>query len=384
MKYKVLWIDDDCNTTGRDFIGQAEQDDVDITAFESHEEGMEYLKKHIHDFQAVILDAKVKLNKSDTVTNLEGLRASRDRLIELNNKVDIDLPYFIFTGQPDYQTNELFEQSFGEFYIKGKDNERLIEEIILRIRESNDYILRKKYEDVLATCSENLLGAEYFSRILTLIKHIENIEKLTNTEDMLTPIRKIIERMFIRLAEIEIIPEAIITNKGWINGSSLFLANKHSDYQHLPEIIPPLVSENIHRLLNITQDGSHSEGELRLKVDQYLKIVKSDFLYRSCVFLLFDLLLWFKDFIEKNPHKDINRTRWKVKAGNDDWITGSVSQINPNGWGTFQPNNGSSKISIPPDLVTANRLKEGDSIQITTKPSPDRTKTHVKNIKRGI
>lgn len=384
MKYKVLWIDDDCNTTGRDFIGQAEQDDVDITAFESHEEGMEYLKKHIHDFQAVILDAKVKLNKSDTVTNLEGLRASRDRLIELNNKVDIDLPYFIFTGQPDYQTNELFEQSFGEFYIKGKDNERLIEDIILRIRESNDYILRKKYEDVLATCSENLLGAEYFSRILTLIKHIENIEKLTNTEDMLTPIRKIIERMFIRLAEIEIIPEAIITNKGWINGSSLFLANKHSDYQHLPEIIPPLVSENIHRLLNITQDGSHSEGELRLKVDQYLKIAKSDFLYRSCVFLLFDLLLWFKDFIEKNPLKDINRTRWKVKAGNDDWITGSVSQINPNGWGTFQPDNGSSKISIPPDLVTANHLKEGDSIQITTKPSPDRTKNYIKNIKRGI
>ena len=30
MKYKVLWIDDDCNTTGRDFIGQAEQDEVDI------------------------------------------------------------------------------------------------------------------------------------------------------------------------------------------------------------------------------------------------------------------------------------------------------------------------------------------------------------------
>ena len=63
MKYKVLWIDDDCNTTGQDFIGQAEQDDVDITPFESHEEGMEYLEKHIHDFQAVILDAKVKHKK---------------------------------------------------------------------------------------------------------------------------------------------------------------------------------------------------------------------------------------------------------------------------------------------------------------------------------
>ena len=96
---------------------------------------MEYLEKHIHDFQAVILDAKVKHKKNDTVTDLEGLRASRDRLIELNNNVNIDLPYFIFTGQPDYQTNELFKQSFGEFYIKGKDNERLIEDIIIRIRK---------------------------------------------------------------------------------------------------------------------------------------------------------------------------------------------------------------------------------------------------------
>lgn len=378
MKYKVLWIDDDCNTTGRDFIGHAEQDDVDITAFESHEEGMGYLEKHLDDFQAVILDAKVKHKKNDTVTDLEGLRASRDRLIELNNNVDIDLPYFIFTGQPDYQTNELFQQSFGDFYIKGKDNERLIEEIILRITESKNYILRKKYRDVLATCSNHLLGNEHFSRLFSLIKHIENVEKLTNTEDMLTPIRKVIERMFTRMAECEIIPEAIISNKGWINGSSLFLANKHSDYEHLSEIIPPLVGENIHRLLNITQDGSHAEGELRLKVDQYLKNVQSDFLYKSCVFLLFDLLLWFKDFIEENPHKDINRTRWKIK----DWITGSVSQINPNGWGTFQPDNASSTIGIPPNMVTTYNLKEGDSIKITTKPSHDGTKPFIKNISR--
>ena len=112
MKYKVLWIDDDCNTTGRDFIGQAEQDEVDITAFESHEEGIAFLEKNLNSFHAVILDAKVKHKKDDTVIGLDGLRASRDRLIELNNKVD--LPYFIFTGQPDYQTNEVFKESYGE------------------------------------------------------------------------------------------------------------------------------------------------------------------------------------------------------------------------------------------------------------------------------
>src|SRR5690606_24601093 len=110
-----------------------------------------------------------------------------------------------------------------------------------------DAQLKHKYADLLETCSGKLLGAEHFSRLFSLIKHIENIEKLTNTEDMLNPIRKIIERMFILMADRGIIPEAIISNKGWINGSSLFLANKHSDYEHLSEITPPLVSENIDR-----------------------------------------------------------------------------------------------------------------------------------------
>ena len=114
-----------------------------------------------------------------------------------------------------------------------------------------DAQLKHKYADLLETCSGKLLGAEHFSRLFSLIKHIENIEKLTNTEDMLNPIRKIIERMFILMADRGIIPEAIISNKGWINGSSLFLANKHSDYEHLSEITPPLVSENIHRLLTL-------------------------------------------------------------------------------------------------------------------------------------
>ena len=156
MKYKVLWIDDDCNTTGRDFIGQAEQDDVDITAFESHEEGIAFLEKNLNSFHAVILDAKVKLKKDDTVIGLDGLRASRDRLIELNNKVD--LPYFIFTGQPDYQTNEVFIESFGNFYIKGEDNEKLIEELINRIENKEDYILQNEYRSLLHATSVSLVS----------------------------------------------------------------------------------------------------------------------------------------------------------------------------------------------------------------------------------
>jgi hypothetical protein len=188
--------------------------------------------------------------------------------------------------------------------------------------------------------------------------------------------------MFTRMADRGIIPEAIISNKGWINGSSLFLANKHSDYEHLSEITPPLVSENIHRLLNIIQDASHGEGELKLKVDQYLKTAQSDFLYRSSVYLFFDLLLWFKEFMENNLDKDTNKARWKSKLSNGDWITGTVTRIADNGWGTFQPDNAHTTVSIPPKMVTDNQLNETDSIKIIAEPSPDGTKNFIKAISR--
>ncbi len=247
-----------------------------------------------------------------------------------------------------------------------------------------DAHLKHKYSDLLEICSDNLLGREHFTRLFALIKHIENLEKLPNTEDMLNPIRKIIERVFTRMAENGIIPEVILSNKGWINGSSLFLANKHSDYEHLCEIIPPVISESIHRLLNIIQDASHGDGELRLKVDRYLKSAQSDYLYRSCVYLLFDLLLWFKDFMENNRDKTTNKARWKSKLSNGEWITGKVTRIAENGWGTFQPDNAHATISIPPKMVSDTGLNEDEAIKVIAEPSPDGTKTFIKAISREI
>jgi hypothetical protein len=245
-----------------------------------------------------------------------------------------------------------------------------------------DAKLKLKYAELLETCSDQLLGPDQFIRLFTLIKHIENTEKLTNTEDMLNPIRKLIERMFIVMSEKGIIPESIIKNKGWLNGSSIFLANKHSDYVHLSEITPTLISENIHRLLNIIQDASHSEGELKLKVDQYLKNSQSDFLYRSSVFLLFDLLLWFKLFMEKNNIRDTNLKLWESKVINGDWIVGTITRIANNGWGTFQPENANATIGIPPKMITEHHLNETDSIKIIAETSSDGTKIHIKAISK--
>ncbi len=383
--YKVLWIDDQYKDAEMiQFAIEADNEGLILEGYPSFEEGFDALEKKLEHFDVILLDGLFFEKKGQEVGTEDesGIGMAIAKINELKSRKVF--PWFVLSGKDKFTKgeNSLLKANKANCFDKTNpaDVVKLFEEMKSAACQQPEAQLKHKYADLLEICSDELLGAEHFSRLFTLIKHVENVEKLTNTEDMLNPIRKIIERMFTRMADRGIIPEAIISNKGWINGSSLFLANKHTDYAHLAEITPPLVSENVHRLLNIIQDASHGEGELKLKVDQYLKTAQSDFLFRSSVYLLFDLLLWFKEFMKSNLDKGINETRWKCKVSNGDWITGKVTRIAENGWGTFQPDNGHVTVSIPPQMVIDKRLNETDSIKIIAEPSPDGKKTFIKQL----
>ena len=387
--YKVLWVDDQHKDPEMiQFAIEADNKGLLLKGYPSFEEGFEVLQNNLEHFDVILLDGLFFERKGQVAGTEDeaGIGMAIAKINELKSKKVF--PWFVLSGKDKFTKgeNSLLKANKAKCFDKTNPTEvvRLFDEINFAASQQPDAQLKHKYADLLETCSDNLLGPEHFTRLFTLIKHIENIEKLENTSDMLNPIRKIIERLFTRMAEKGIIPVAIISNKGWINGSSLFLANKHSDYEHVSEIAPQLVSENIHRLLNIIQDASHAEGELRLKVDQYLKSAKSDYLYRSCVYLLFDLLLWFKEFTLNNADNNPNKVLWQSKVTNGDWISGKVTRIAENGWGTFQPDNVHSTISIPPKMVSGNQLNESDSIKLIVQPNPEGTKTFIKAISREL
>jgi hypothetical protein len=385
MKYKVLWIDDDCNTTGRDFIGQAEQDDVDITAFESHEEGITFLEKNINDFHAVILDAKVKNKKDDTVIGLEGLKASRDRLIELNNKKD--LPYFIFTGQPDYQTNELFKQSYGDFYIKGTDNERIIEDIIQRIEQKEDYILKKDYQKVFQICSEKYIGVEAQKPLFNILSSIRNPNKEFNDELYFTQIRIILEYMYRSAHRYGLLHDACIPN-GKVNlvESSLFLAGKetlHLNVKSTKSHFPKLIADSAQSIIYITGAASHtSDPDIKnnINLSEYRKLIKTPYLLYNLTFQLMDILVWYKEYVDTNSNIEINKSFWNYTI-NSEWIQGTIVKVE-NNFGTLKPDNESKTISIPPKMMFDNDIKQNDRIQVTTKKDLTGTKILVELIKK--
>ncbi len=369
MRYKVLWIDDDCNTTGRDFIGQAEQDDVDITAFESHEEGMDYLLNNLHEFHAVILDAKVKNKKSDTVIGIGGLKASRDRLIELN--YSNDLPYFIFTGQPDYQTDEMFKESYGDFYVKGTDNERLIEDIINRINQKEDFILQKEYHKVFEVFTEKYLGIENRKELLKILFNIKKPNDLFEDGLYFTQLRIILELIFRSANKYGLLHDACI-KEGKVNltESSLFLAGeptKHLNVYCKKKHFPKIIAEGVKRILFISGAASHTpdtEGENNLDLYAYRSVIKSPYLLYSLTYQLLDIIIWFHEYIKNNNDYLFNIGYW-AEINRSDIVNGIITRIDAtNGFGTFQPENNAKTLSILPKYINANNLHEGQFIKV--------------------
>lgn len=392
MRCKVLLIDDECNTAiGREIIGYAEQEGIDIDACESHEEGMQILDSKRQFYHAVILDAKVKKMKDDTVLGLEGLAASRDRLIEIN-KSDY-LPYFIFTAQPDYQKADWFRQSYGNYFIKGQDNQKLLDAIKVSIEKKEEYIVQKKYREVFDVCNGKYIDNQSSDYLLTILLYLEFLNKRLDDDLFFNRLRKIVEFVFRAANKFGFLHDNCINNDEVnLTWSSLFLAGKEVELKPTKTKIrsnkvhfPNILEENVRHILNITNTTSHTEGDDKengkLAFKKYKQHINSPFLLCSLTYQVLDLLLWFKSYVDSNPDKEVNKKCWETiypsqessQTTDSEWINGSVARIATNGWGTFEPNS----IGIHPETIKKYNLTLHQKIAITTKKSSDGLKTHI-------
>ena len=386
--YNVLWIDDQYEKL-LPFAIEAENEGLLLKGYKSWEEGERVLEAKLNHFDLILLDGLFyeKKGQVEGTEDESGIGAAIAKINELKSRKVF--PWFVFSGKDKFTKGEntLLKANKVNCYDKKNpdDVRKLFDDMISAAEAQPDIQLKYKYAKLLEICSDDLIGDGIYPRLINLIKDIENTDRIQKCEDKLTSIRKIVEGLFTTLGKYKIIPQEMVGAKGWINGSSLFLSKKHDSYDFKSDIIPPLVAFNIHKLLDIIQDGSHAYGDLKYKVDKYIKDSQSDYFFRSSVFLLFDLLLWFKDFIIDNSDKSINESKWETIANPSiapgNLIQGKVIKIAENGYGTFQPDNGNQVITITPTMVLRYQLKDGDNISVTTKPSPDGTKIHIDEIR---
>ena len=308
---KVLWLEDEIEKIEA-FLDRLYINGITAIHKDTANNFIAELTANLDLYDAVILDVMGVVNSFDEKPSSKAFSVAHQSV--LSNKYKKNIPFFVLSAQLTKDENQGLKEYIGEahVYIKSKDEERLIEDIKRAVSEQPDYILRNKYSDILSVFNENKLGSKHYERIFNLIKWVESSQEIDNSEDQLTRIRKIIEAIFHSLAKQGLVPNDITNNPGWLNGTSMFLANKHSAYMQVEPYIHPTVSDSIFRLLNIIQDGSHAEGGLRLRVDEYIQSNQSDYLFKSCIYLLFDIIIWYRNLCEKHPNIENNLTLWNA------------------------------------------------------------------------
>ncbi|EAQ40487.1 hypothetical protein MED134_07019 [Dokdonia sp. MED134] len=286
----VLWIDDQWKDQ-QDFIGYAEQRDINIDAVDNSIDGIAMLKANSSKYHAVILDAKVKLKEDSLDTNLEGLKKSRDYLIELN--VNSYLPFYIFTGQPDYVDSELFEQSFGEYFIKGDGNEKLLESIIKDAGKQKEMQARTLYNEAFKIFDFGIIDSQYKHLLVDIISCLMERDyrkkNIPVIRDLFEAILKSLNKPY------QIIPDALIKNDGAPNlahcvrfleglNTTALDGTEHSYDKEIPRAI----KGSLRKLKESTSEYSHlNEND----------ILKYEFLSNAHTML--ELLVFLPKFIKK-------------------------------------------------------------------------------------
>ncbi|RKS55879.1 hypothetical protein BC962_0852 [Gillisia mitskevichiae] len=382
-KYEVLWVDDNAEEQDA-FLESAYLEGINITFFKTSKLGMEELSSKIEYYEAVILDAMVYNETEDEKAGLIGLQNS---IKKINSLADCKkIPYFIYSGYIDKDEHSSAREMLADenIFIKGKDNQALFKAIKEAADEQELTQLKHKYPNPFAVCEENYLGAKHFERVLQLIKDIENPENISNPQDGLLPIRKLLEASFDKLNKLGLIPDEIQNGNGAINGASYFLAGSNDQYLYEGKLIHPVIAESIRHLISLTQDASHNNGN-KLGADTYLGKANNTFLYQSLCYSLLEVLDYLKPFIDANSVKSINQKKWelvqKTTSLSGEWVSGKITRISSNGYGTFQPDNEDPTLAVLPNKISEFLLKEDQKIEVTTIPSPCGTKTYIKEIK---
>ena len=388
--YNILWIDDEHDSLGGT-KGRAKRNGINLIPFKSLDGGMSELERNYPFYDGVLLDAKFFENeddKSGSEDTYSSFRA-KERILQLPKKFEI----FVLTGQAEAYEDKTFRKAFTRVYEKGKDDEvnRLFRDITDAAKNQEDTQIRHAYKRVFDVCTERYIGEFAGQDLLKLLKVNED----PDIDFGFNIIRKIVEDLFIAFHKYNLLPIVFVSPTVSLNESSRFLAGKSLDgtfftekgFQHLEEThLPHQIANYLRSIISVTQAGSH-----RSVIGKHVKFVKTPYLFKSILFQLLDVLVWFKLYVNEKP-KSENWQKIETEGPIEihettELISGKIINLNlDKGFAFFQPDSGEINTFIPPHLVESNTLKSGMAVLVEIEEYVDNrsglAKTRVKRIEQ--
>ncbi len=360
--YNILWIDDKFHEM-IDFQILAESESILLQGFKSFEEGFAELEKNNKNFDAILLDG-LFFEKRDQESGTEdeiALGAAIARINELKNIKNY--PWFVLSGQEQFTKtkNSLLSANKKRCFDKTNpaDIFDLFKSIKLESDNEKETSLKHKYYRAFELCSAKYIGEESVSSLLYLLLGVEKQQENQNSEEKLNAIRKIIENIFDVFYKIGVLPHEIARASGSINKSGDFLAGLNKQYKYNEQILHPVIAHHLISILDLTQDGSHSRGDLKLGVDDFIKYQNTPYLFNSIVFQLLDIMIWCKYYFDN--HQDSNYNTKMTELLEIDSSTFYVGIIEQDSYRNFY----CAEYALSYTYITSNNFQVGDRIKIT-------------------
>lgn len=318
MKAKVLWLDDEINNDVLKGTVNKVRKYFDIITCPTIQIFMEKIK--VEEWDAIILDVLDENLKDDGF--MEAIL-----YILTNHKEE---PWFVFSGrnQITKQENriktmlqtESCQRDYAEIiYEKSEENDKLFQDIRNAVSNKEEWKLKNQYKEVFSAFrADNYLQDE--DVLLEILLTLHGNKRITH-KNYYTPIRKILESIFRDANRIGLLHDkCIIEDKVNLTNSYLFLAGrktiKVSDSLKIKckkEHLPLIIEESITYILKITGGASHTtdpEKEHLVNLQAHWNEIDSSYLLNSLTFMLCDVLIWYKQYAEKNSNYQTNTAFW--------------------------------------------------------------------------
>ncbi len=332
-KLKVLWIDDEHESL-RIIDEKAALNDIELFPFSNAEDAIYELSKNIVAYDAAIVDGIFfeREGQSGKLKNEDVAFGRVARAIDDLKHTKI-LPWFILSGQTSYTGGgNTLATVYNKFKVYDKnsshdpDLNELWADIRSAVEQQPNHQLRLKYQAVFEACDSSCCDPEMSGRMLTILNRLDNGNFISDTNNYVTEVRKVIELLFKALSNLGVLPIEIYGGSNFISSSKNFLAGRDKRYHYPSEIMHPSAVMCLDYILNITQDGSHSGGTLRYRVDEFIRSNSTDYLYNALVYMLCDLLVWLKGFVDEHKSKGIYRVYAELIPIEDFKSVGEIQQ----------------------------------------------------------
>ncbi|MBR6936331.1 MAG: hypothetical protein IKH63_01950 [Prevotella sp.] len=309
--YKVIWIDDEWEELS-EFKDECEELGIYLQPFTNQKDGMEELDKHPNLWDAIVLDGEIKDKSDNEEPSTKGLLTALMHLASL--PINHQIPHFISTGKDKVKDNEMLKNEV--IYEKGKDDEKLIDDLRNTIDNVERYSIKLQYKDIIDFLEE--INKEVCDGFITILEKMHNPESNKNFDSKLyyNLIRQSLECLFIAANEKGVIPDEC-----FIGVKPNIRANIDQCYRYLigdpafhakvryglpgERIVPEYIENMMSLIKNTGNEFSHPNENN-----------KTHYLLYSLAFHIYEIGIWLFHYFEENPNKEENLKKC-VKIGNN-------------------------------------------------------------------